>query len=275
MLELPEAWTLADQLRAVATGRVITDVVANASPHRMAFFSGDPAAYGPALAGRRLTDAQAFGGLVDITVGEWALVLGDGVTLRRISPGQALPAKHQLALRLDDGSALVASVQMYGGIWLAGAGGLDSPYYRLARDRPSPLGPGFTRAHFETLVASAKPTLSAKALLATEQRIPGLGNGVLQDILFRAKVHPRTPLVQLTPVDLDRLHAAVTSTLMAMAEAGGRDTEKDLFGHPGGYPTILSAKTVARPCPDCGGGIIRQAFLGGNVYFCPVCQPQR
>jgi len=275
MLELPEAWTLADQVRAVATGRVIADVVANSSPHRMAFFSGDPAAYGPALTGCRLSDAQAFGGLVEITVGDWALVLGDGVNLRRFAPGQPLPAKHQLALRLDDGSALVASVQMYGGIWLSAPGELDSPYYRVARDRPSPLGPGFTRAHFETLVAAAKPTLSAKALLATEQRVPGLGNGVLQDILFRARVNPRTRLGQLSPTDLDRLHEAVRSTLTAMAEAGGRDTEKDLFGHPGGYPTILSAKTVARPCPDCGGGIVRQAFLGGNVYFCPVCQLQR
>jgi len=26
-------------------------------------------------------------------------------------------------------------------------------------------------------------------------------------------------------------------------------------------------------CPVCGAAIVRQAYLGGNVYFCPVCQP--
>ncbi|MCQ4762422.1 hypothetical protein NE555_17590, partial [Alistipes onderdonkii] len=41
----------------------------------------------------------------------------------------------------------------------------------------SPLGDGFDAAYFDRLVAGAKPNLSAKAFLATEQRIPGLGNG--------------------------------------------------------------------------------------------------
>ncbi|ULQ60522.1 hypothetical protein K7I13_04275 [Brucepastera parasyntrophica] len=53
----------------------------------------------------------------------------------------------------------------------------------------------------------------------------------------------------------------------------GRDTERDLFGNSGSYKTILSNKTLNDPCPQCGGMITRQAFLGGNIYFCPVCQP--
>jgi len=57
-----------------------------------------------------------------------------------------------------------------------------------------------------------------------------------------------------------------------MVQRGGRDTEKDIFGSPGGYKTILSAKTKTMPCPVCGDIIIREAFLGGNVYFCPTCQ---
>ena len=28
-----------------------------------------------------------------------------------------------------------------------------------------------------------------------------------------------------------------------------------------------------QPCPACGGSIIREAYMGGNVYFCPNCQP--
>ena len=65
------------------------------------------------------------------------------------------------------------------------------------------------------------------------------------------------------------------TTLAAMAMGGGRDTEKDLFGKPGGYRSVLSAKTLAFPCPVCGGAITRKAYMGGNVYFCAACQPER
>ena len=40
---------------------------------------------------------------------------------------------------------------------------------------------------FFGLLDSAKPNLSAKAFLATKQRIPGLGNGVLQDSAGKAQ----------------------------------------------------------------------------------------
>ena len=60
-----------------------------------------------------------------------------------------------------------------------------------------------------------------------------------------------------------------------MTRAGGRDTEKDLYGQAGGYRTILSRNTLDKPCPVCGGALIREAYLGGNIYFCPVCQPMK
>ncbi|MCL2802567.1 MAG: hypothetical protein FWD29_01225 [Micrococcales bacterium] len=274
MIELPEAQTLAGQLRATLTGRRVEEVVAGASPHKFAFFNGDPAAYGPALMGRTFTDAQSYGGMVELMAGEMSLVFHDGINLRWLAPSEVLPAKHQLLVGLDDGSTLLASVQMYGGLWLAQTGQLDSPYYQLARSRPCPLTEAFDRTWFDGIVAEAKPTLSAKALLATEQRIPGLGNGVLQDILFRARVHPRTKINTLSAAERGRLFNSVKTTLAAMAEAGGRNTEKDLFSSPGGYQTLLSAKTYHAPCPSCGGGIVRAAYLGGNVYFCPTCQPQ-
>jgi formamidopyrimidine-DNA glycosylase len=58
-----------------------------------------------------------------------------------------------------------------------------------------------------------------------------------------------------------------------MAEKGGRDTEKDLFGNAGGYKTLLSKNTYKNPCPNCGNTIVKEAYLGGAIYFCPVCQP--
>jgi formamidopyrimidine-DNA glycosylase len=58
-----------------------------------------------------------------------------------------------------------------------------------------------------------------------------------------------------------------------MTESGGRDTEKDLFGAPGGYRTKLSKNTLAFPCVQCGGQLAKEAYMGGAVYYCPTCQP--
>ena len=109
-------------------------------------------------------------------------------------------------------------------------------------------------------------------MLATEQRIPGVGNGVLQDILFNAGIHPRRKKSSMSDTDKSRLFKSLKTTLKNMTELGGRDTEKDFFGNNGGYKTILSKNTVKHPCPDCGDLIRKEPYLGGAVYYCPSCQ---
>ena len=51
-------------------------------------------------------------------------------------------------------------------------------------DRIGALSDAFTLDYFKSLIDEATLKLSVKAFLATEQRIPGIGNGVCQDILF-------------------------------------------------------------------------------------------
>ena len=111
-----------------------------------------------------------------------------------------------------------------------------------------------------------------KAFLATEQRIPGIGNGVLQDILFNAKLHPKRKTNTLSNKDKEELLDSLKSTLTQMVDEGGRDTETDLYGKPGGYKTVLSRNTVNKPCLDCGTIIKKEAYMGGSIYFCPTCQ---
>lgn len=271
MYEIPEANAVARQLACVR-GRTIASAKAGASPHKFAFFAGDPSAYGEKLNGKAIGGARAQGGWVELECGDTRLLFGDGASIRILTPDAPEPAKHQLFLRLDDGSALYATIGMYGAILALDDDGSDYPYYIVAKEKVSPLSPDFDRAYFQTLCDGVKPTTSAKALLATQQRIPGLGNGCVQDILFRAGIHPKRKLHAIGDDELDRLFDVLKSTLAAMTEAGGRDTEKDIYGKPGGYQTALSAKTYAFPCPACGGAISREAYLGGNVYFCAHCQ---
>ena len=273
MLELPEAMTLAKQLEETCLGKTVEKVVAGRSPHRFAFFYEDaPENYPERLEGRAIEGAKAFGGQVEIDLGDATLTLNDGAALRLLPPGAPEPAKHQLYLRFTDASALVCTIQMYGGLYACPKGTPMDFYKQVSKEKPSPLTGAFDYPHFCTLMETCKPSASLKAFLATEQRIPGLGNGVLQDILFRAGYRPRTQLAQLTEEERQGLFMAVKETLACMAEKGGRDTEKDLYGNPGGYHSTLSQKTWKEPCPNCLGPITRQAYLGGNVYFCPHCQ---
>ena len=142
----------------------------------------------------------------------------------------------------------------------------------ISRDSISPLSKDYTEKQFDKLFSEAKNTLTAKALLATEQRIPGVGNGVTQDILFNARIHPKQKVLKLPDAQRDILFHSLKDTLMNMTSGGGRDTQTDLFGNYGGYETILSAKTCKNPCPRCGGKIVKEAYLGGTVYYCPQCQ---
>lgn len=274
MLEIPEANTIARQLKETVMGKTITQVQAAQAPHGFAWYFGDPAEYSARLQGLVIDDAYARGGRVELSAGDMRIAFNDGVNIRLLQPGQPPPKKHQLYIAFDDGLAIACTVQMYGGLMAFPVGGLDDNfYYAVCQQKPSPLSDAFDRAYFDGIVNDAGAKLSAKALLATEQRIPGLGNGCLQDILWNARVNPQSKLGKLPPYDITALYDSVKSTLRDMTDKGGRDTEKDLHGNPGGYMTRLSSKTAAYSCPACGGAITRKAYMGGNVYFCEQCQP--
>ena len=211
--------------------------------------------------------------MVEIRADDAIVLFSDGVVLRFHTRNEQRPGKHQLLIEFEDGTAISASVQMYGGLWCFQEGEFDNPYYDAARLKPSPLSDGFDWSYFERLITADEiQKLSAKAFLATEQRIPGLGNGVLQDILYKAGIHPKRRISTLTDNERETLFNSVKSILKEMTTQGGRDTTRDLFGIPGGYSTRLSQATFDKSCPVCGGTIVKQSYMGGSIYFCDGCQ---
>jgi len=272
MLELPESKRIAEQIKENLLGKTVMNVSINKSPHKFAWFSGDETLYHEKLTGKSITDTNAYGGMVEIVLDDMCLVFFDGTNLRFYAQDEKLPDKHQLHVEFDDFSSFICSVQMYGGILLIDKTNDDNVHYNSSKTKINPLSDENTLDYFFGLMDGVKQTYSIKAFLATEQRYPGLGNGVLQDILFNAKIHPRRKLESLSQQEKEAVYNSVKQTLFEMTAKGGRDTEKDIFGCPGGYKTKLSAKTKAQPCPDCGDNIVKEAFMGGNVYFCPTCQ---
>jgi len=273
MIELPEALNLAGQINDTIHGKRVASLIAVQTPHKLAWYYGEPQKFSDLLVGRTIGRANAYGGLVEIKAENANILLGDGAGIRFHRKNEPRPAKHQLLIEFDDHSAISISIQMYGGIGVFLEGELDSPYYRVAKEKPSPFSPAFNEVYFDRLISAPEvQKLSLKALLATEQRIPGLGNGILQDTLFNAKMHPKKKVNTLAEAGKEVLFDSVKTTISAMAAKGGRDTELDLFGCPGGYKTILCKNTVNKPCPVCGTIIKKEAYMGGSVYYCEKCQ---
>lgn len=273
MLELPEVLTLSKQANNTLSGKTITQVFNATKPHKFTFYNGDPLEYGKLLTGKTILSSEGYGMFVDFYLSDNVTMnIGDGVIARYYSPGDKIPAGYQLLLVFDDDSFLVFSVAMYGFINAYPDGVIDNKYYKLSRESISPLSKDYTEKQFDKLFTETKKTLTAKALLATEQRIPGVGNGVIQDILFNAQINPRQQVLRLSDKKKETLFFSLKDTLSEMAFEGGRNTQTDLYGNNGGYRTILSSKTWKNPCPRCGSIIVKEAYLGGSVYYCPECQ---
>ena len=94
-----------------------------------------------------------------------------------------------------------------------------------------------------------------------------------QDILFAARLNPQSHVGALDRTDRDRLFSCVRQVLREMTEAGGRDTERGLFGEPGCYHTKMSAKNYPGFCPVCGAPVVRDedgAALRCTGAECPA-----
>ncbi|MDR2967855.1 MAG: hypothetical protein LBU74_07920 [Methanobacteriaceae archaeon] len=272
MLEIPESHTIAEQLNETIKGKKIITVATDNYPHKFAFYYEDPKGYDGLLKGKIVGKSSAYGGLVEIIVEDIKIVFGDGANIRYHSNNEEIPEKNQLLIKFDDSSSLTCSTQMYAQIHAVKSKEYENEYYDLAKEKPSPLYNDFNKKYFEKLIDEVPPNTSIKSFLATKQRIPGLGNGTLQDILFNAQVHPKTKIKKLRTKDKNELFESVKKTLKQMRENKGRNTEKTLFGESGKYETILSSKNFKNPCPSCGGKFNKESYLGGTIYYCPNCQ---
>lgn len=272
MIELPEAITIGRQAYNMLVGKRVTRVYGPTHLHKFTFFSGAPEEYNDLLAGRHIVSSEGKGIFVDVKFDkDIYLSIFDGISMRYGSGIDKVPQKYQMLIAFDDNSFLSFTTRMYGGIYVFHKE-LDNKYRKLSTESISPLSYTFNETFFRNLIAKETKDISVKALLATGQRIPGVGNGVLQDILFNAEINPKRKILSLSDKEIQSLFRSLKNTLRAMTEGGGRDTETDLRGNKGGYKTILSINSCKSPCPRCGVEIIKETYMGGSIYYCCKCQ---
>lgn len=274
MIELPEAITIARQMNEAIKGKRIKSGTRGNAPHKFAFYSRTPEEYEALLPGLAIGEANDAGTAIVVRLEpDYSVVLGEGG--ERILLHQdagTLPKKHQLSLEFDDGTFLTVSVQGWGAALLLHESELAT-HPHIAPKGPSPVTDGFTLDHFLGLFdQNDTEARSVKYFIISRPGVWGVGNGYLQDILFRARIHPRRRAVSLTDDERRALYEAIRSTLKEAVELGGRHDEFGIHGDPGGYRRILDSKSAGGPCPRCGTTIEKISFLGGACYFCPKCQ---
>ncbi len=273
MIELPESRTISKQMNEVLKDKTVLEVIIEASPHKFAFYSdNNKEDYPFIMEGQKITGCISHAGHIQLNMKDCFLCLTDGAYPRYVNNTDKPAKKHQLYVTFTDKSAFYVSVRMYGGIRLSTNGTINTDYYNQAISKPEPTSDEFTFEYFKSLCSDEAKILTAKTFLATEQRIPGLGNGVLQDILFNSGIDARININKLGENDLKTLYKSIRETLNEMCKLLGRDTETDFFGNCGNYRTILSKNTLGTACPKCGSEIKKASYMGGTIYFCEKCQ---
>ena len=101
--------------------------------------------------------------------------------------------------------------------------------------------------------------------------IAGIGNAYADEILWAARLHPYRKRTQLTAEEVERLYAAIQSTLHAATDIVRVEMGEAIHLEPRGFMAV-HMKT-GEPCPRCGSSI---SLVGANqriTNFCRTCQP--
>lgn len=114
-----------------------------------------------------------------------------------------------------------------------------------------------------------------KPVLMDQATVAGLGNWIVDEVLFQARLHPERPANELTDAETANLHAAIRLVLETAIrhEATYRDFPRSFLIHVREWDQSPYDDVEAHNfCPRCGTRIERTEVGGRTTYFCPNCQ---
>jgi formamidopyrimidine-DNA glycosylase len=275
--ELPDLVHVEDELRRAVVGKRVA-AARTGDPLVLRVMVQEP--FPGVLVGRRLEDVARRGhfmrfalegGLVLVVnamlVGRYKLLdptaNGRGKNDRRKDP-----VSLGLALVFEGGPELqYVDDKRMGKVYVAAAADEATiPVYgKLGVD---PLSPGFTRAAFVALIAKRRDQV--RMFLMDKAAIASIGNAYADEILFAARLHPKTFCNKLAPAEVDALFDAIPRVLTgAIAEIRRRAEPIDVK-----VRDFLAVRgRDGKPCPACGTTIRAVRVGDGDACFCPSCQP--
>lgn len=141
------------------------------------------------------------------------------------------------------------------------------------------LGPdalAITAAQLQQALGKRKQAI--KPLLLNQAITAGLGNWIVDEVLFQAHIHPERPANSLTIEHFDALYHAVQLVLTTAIEheAVYRYFPASFLIHAREWDISSTPETTNHQnCPIHKDTVIEKTYVGGRAtYTCPVCQPR-
>ncbi|MCW4022556.1 MAG: hypothetical protein NWF02_05290 [Candidatus Bathyarchaeota archaeon] len=129
----------------------------------------------------------------------------------------------------------------------------------------------FTLDRFSSMFSDKNKMLKA-VLVGKDAIIVGISNSTFQDILYRAKLHPKHKASELSAEETQRLYDAIKFVITERIRLNGKENFQDIYQKHGGYMPAMGPHMKEQYCPPCGTVIQKLSHGGGHVYLCPSCQ---
>ena len=192
-------------------------------------------------------------------------------------PDQVPERKHaHIFIHFEDGGTLVyEDVRKFGTMELLAPELLDA-YFVSKKLGPEPTEQDFDLEIFRGALKRSKKPI--KSHLLDQTVVAGLGNIYVDEVLWRAKVHPSRTSNSLSAQEARKVHDQTIEVLGQAVEKGGSTirTYTNAFGEDGTMQDFHQVYDKAgQACSRCGS-IIEKIQLGGRgTHFCPKCQRRK
>ncbi len=267
MPELPEISSRAKEMQKELTGKTIKKVEVlqpkclNVSKKKFA----------TALEGAKLLGTTYHGKwlFTETTKGHLLINMGMGGELLLVD-SKSMPEKWRIAFHFKDRTTLAVNFWWFGYTHYVAKGKLDR------HTMSAKLGPNaidVTLAEFREMLSKRKGAV--KSFLLNQERIAGIGNAYVHDILFLAGLHPQRIIDTFTDDEIEALWNGIQKGLKPSLRKRGAFYERDLYGKRGGFKMkdILVGYREGKPCPSCGEKVIKIKTGSTSSFICPKCQP--
>jgi formamidopyrimidine-DNA glycosylase len=128
------------------------------------------------------------------------------------------------------------------------------------------LSPEFTRERFVSLLKHRRDQV--RVFLLDKKALDSLGNAYADEVLFEAKIHPKSFCRSLSHDEGVRLHDAIVKVMSeAVEEVQGRAEPIEVKVRD--FLKVRRKET----CPRCQSKIRTARVRNMDAWFCPRCQP--
>lgn len=183
-----------------------------------------------------------------------------------------VPQKHDhLVFMLDKGWLIYNDVRKFGG--LVYYDNIEEAWESLRHLGKEPLSEEFTAEYLYQKSRGKKKAL--KAFLLDQSVVAGIGNIYADEVLFRAKLNPTKPSLELTKEACEMLVFSIKMILEDAITSGGSSIQNysNAIGQKGKFQEKHEVYARSgQPCKVCQNILEKTQVAGRTTTYCSKCQ---